>query len=204
MKIVLLGNNQFAVSVAWGLCHLEVVREVAFVSDTASSKNRFVHAKEAAPASLRDLVEANALSASDTAISVYNSLEGLSNADVVVLLPPMGQSGFRSPQASKTTGIAFARGFVPGIQQYASDAKILVAGISCELYCCVDISGTRYWTGYRSWKRCCYCTPNCCNCEPHQSFSERCDGFDYRKRSRDIPSSTILPGQWYSNCPTNA
>ncbi len=127
MKIVLLGNHQFAVSVTWGLCQLEVVREVAFVSDTPSRKNRFVHAKEAAPASLRDLMEANALSASDTAISVYNSLEGLSHADVVVLLPPMGQSGFRSSQASKTTGIALARGFVPGIQQYAADAKILVA-----------------------------------------------------------------------------
>ena len=127
MKIVLLGNNQFAVSVTWGLCQLEAAREVAFVSDAASKKNRFVHSKEAAPASLRDLVEANALSASDTAISVYNSLEGLSGADVIVLLPPMGQSGFRSSQASKTTSIAFARGFVPGIQKYASDAKILVA-----------------------------------------------------------------------------
>ena len=127
MKIVLLGNNQFAVPVTWGLCGLEVIREVTFVSDAASSKNRFVHAKGASPANLRDLVEAKALSASDTAISVYNSLEGLSDADVVVLLPPMGQSGFRSPQASKTTGIAFARGCVLGIQQYAPDAKILVA-----------------------------------------------------------------------------
>ena len=127
MKIVLLGNNQFAVSVTWGLCQLEAVREVAFVSNAASSKNRFVHSKETAPVSLRDLVEANALSASDTAISVHNSLDGLSGADVIVLLPPMGQSGFRSLQASKTTSIALARGFVPGIQQYASDAKILVA-----------------------------------------------------------------------------
>ena len=127
MKIALLGNNQFAVSVTWGLCQLEVVREVAFVSDAASRKNRFVHSKAAAPASLRDLAEANALSGSDTEISVCHSLEGLSGAAVVVLLPPMGQSGFRSPQASKTTGVAFARGFVPGIQQYASDAKILVA-----------------------------------------------------------------------------
>ena len=127
MKIALLGNNQFAVSVTWGLSQLEVVREVAFVSDAASSKNRFVHSKAAAPTSLRDLAEANALSASDTEISVCNSLEGLSGAAVIVLLPPMGQSGFRSPQASKTTGVAFARGFVPGIQQYAPDAKILVA-----------------------------------------------------------------------------
>ena len=127
MKIALLGNNQFAVSVTWGLSQLEVVREIAFVSDAASRKNRFVHSNAAAPTSLRDLTEANALSASDTEISVYNSLEGLSGAAVIVLLPPMGQSGFRSPQASKTTGVAFTRGFVPGIQQHASDAKILVA-----------------------------------------------------------------------------
>ena len=127
MKIVLLGNNPLAVSTAWSLCQLEPVREVAFLPDTTLNKNRFVHPKAAAPTSLRDLVEANALRASDTDISAYDSLEGLSGADVIVLLPPMGQSGFRSPQASKTTGIALARGFVPGIQQYASDAKILVA-----------------------------------------------------------------------------
>lgn len=127
MKIVLLGNNQFAVSAAWGLCQLEAVCEVAFVSDATSNKNRFVHSKETTPVSLRDLAEANALSASDTDISVYTSLEGLSGADVIVLLPSMGQSGFRSPQASQTTGIALARGFVSGIQQYASNAKILVA-----------------------------------------------------------------------------
>ena len=79
------------------------------------------------PEDFGDLVESNALSASDTAISFSNSLEGLSGADVILLLPPMGQSGFRSAQASKTTGIALVRRFVPGIQQYASDAKILMA-----------------------------------------------------------------------------
>ena len=127
MKIVLLGNNQFAVSVAWGLCQLESVSEVAFLSGATSKKNRFVHPKAAGPTDLRDLVEANALSASDTNVTTYDAVEGLSGADVIVLLPPMGQSGFRSPQASKTTSIALARGFVSGIQQYASDAKILVA-----------------------------------------------------------------------------
>ena len=127
MKIVLLGNNQFAVSIASSLCQLEVVREVAFLSDATSNKNRFVQRKETTPASLRDLVGANALSGSDTQISAYNSFEGLSGADVIVMLPSMGTSGFRSPQASKTTGIGLARGFVSGIQEYASDAKILVA-----------------------------------------------------------------------------
>lgn len=127
MKIVLLGNNPFAVSVAWSLCQLESVREVAFLSNATSSKNRFVHSKSAAPTGLRDLVEANALRASDTEISTYDALAGLSGANVIVLLPPMGQSGFRSQQASKTTGIALAKGYIPGIQQYASNAKILVA-----------------------------------------------------------------------------
>ena len=127
MKIALLGNSQLAVSTAWGLCQSEAAREITFVSDATSNKNRFVHPKEGTPANLRDLVEANALSASDTAISACDSFAGLAGADVVVLLPPVGQSIFRSPQASKTTGIALARRFVTGIQQYASDAKILVA-----------------------------------------------------------------------------
>jgi len=127
MKVALLGNSQLAVSTAWGLSQSEAACEVAFVSDAASNKNRFVHPKEGAPGNLRDLVEANALSTSDTAISSFDSLEGLANADVVVLLPPVGQSVFRSPQASKTTGIALVRRFVTGIQEYASDAKILVA-----------------------------------------------------------------------------
>lgn len=127
MKVALLGNSQLAVSTAWGLCQSEAAREVAFVSDAASNKSRFVHPKEGTPANLRDLVEANALSTSDTAISAFDSLEGLADTDVVVLLPSVGQSGFRSPQASKTTGVALVRRFVTGIQQYASDAKILVA-----------------------------------------------------------------------------
>lgn len=127
MKVALLGNSQSAVSTAWGLCQSEAAREVVFVSDAAANTNRFVHPKEGTPGNLRDLIEANALSPSDTAVSAFDSLEGLTNADVVVLLPPVGQSGFRSPQASKTTGIALARRFVTGIQQYASDAKILVA-----------------------------------------------------------------------------
>ena len=127
MRIVLVGNSQLAVSTAWGLCQSETAREVTFVSDATSRQNRGVHPKGPPPDTLRDLVEANALSASDTVISAFDSLEGLAHADVVVLLPPAGQSSFRSPQASKTTGIALARRFVTGIQQYAPDAKILVA-----------------------------------------------------------------------------
>ena len=127
MKVALLGNSQLAVSAAWGLCQAGAAHEIVFVSDATSNKNRFVSSKEDTPGRLRDLVESNALSASDTAISFSNALEGLSGADVIILLPPMGQSGFRSAQASKTTGIALVKRFVPGIQQHGSDAKILMA-----------------------------------------------------------------------------
>ncbi len=127
MKVALLGDSQLAVSAAWGLCQSEMAHEIVFVSDATSTKNRFVSSKEEAPGSLRDLVESNALSASDTAILFSNSLEGLTGTDVIILLPPIGLSGFRSAQASKTTGIALVRRFISGIQQHASDAKILMA-----------------------------------------------------------------------------
>ncbi len=127
MKVVLLGNSQLAVSAAWGLCQSETAREIVFVSEATSNRNRVVASKTDAPGSLRDLVESNALSASDTAISFSNALDGLAGADVIILLPPTGPSSFRSAQASKTTGIALVRRFVPGIQQHAPDAKILMA-----------------------------------------------------------------------------
>ena len=127
MKVALLGNSQLAVSAAWGLCQSEAAHEIVFVSDATSNKNRVVSSRENTPKRLQDLVESNALSASDTAISFANALEGLAGADVIILLPPIGQSGFRSAQASKTTGVALVRRFVTGIQQHASDAKILMA-----------------------------------------------------------------------------
>lgn len=127
MKVALLGNSQLTVSAAWGLCQSETAHEIVFVSDATANKHRFGSSKEGTPIRLQDLVESNALSASDTAISFSNTLEGLSGADVIILLPPAGQSSFRSAQASKTTGIARVRHFVPGIQQHAPDAKILMA-----------------------------------------------------------------------------
>ena len=127
MKVVLLGNSQLAVSAAWGLCQSETAREIVFVSEATSNRNRVVASKAGAPGSLRDLVESNALNASDTALSFSNALDGLAGADVIILLPPTGPSSFRSAQASKTTGIALVRRFVPGIQQHAPNAKILTA-----------------------------------------------------------------------------
>ena len=128
MKVALLGNSQFAVSTAWGLCQSETeTSEIIFVSDATSTKNRFVPSKDGAPESLRDLVASNALSASDTTISFSDSLENLSGADIVILLPSTGQPGFRSPQASKTTGLALVKRFIPAIEQYASEATVLVA-----------------------------------------------------------------------------
>ena len=127
MKVAFLGNSQFAVSTAWGLCQSETATEIVFVADGASSKNRFVPSKEGAPESLRDLIESNALSASDTTLTFSDSSESLSGADVIILLPSTGRSGFRSPQASKTTGIAIVKRLVTEIQQYAPDATVLVA-----------------------------------------------------------------------------
>lgn len=127
MKVAFLGNSQFAVSTAWGLCQSETATEIVFVADGASSKNRFVLSKEGAPESLRDLIESNALSASDTTLTFSDSSESLSGADVIILLPSTGRSGFRSPQASKTTGIAIVKRFVSEIQQSAPDATVLVA-----------------------------------------------------------------------------
>ena len=127
MKVALLGNSQFAVSTAWGLCQSETASEIVFVSDATSGKNRFVPPKEGVPESLRDLVESNALSPSDTTLSFSDSLQSLSGADVILLFRSTGQSGFRSPQASKTTGLAIVKRFVSEIQQYAPDATVLVA-----------------------------------------------------------------------------
>ncbi len=127
MKVAFLGNSQFAVSTAWGLCQSETATEIVFVADGVSSKNRFVPSKEGAPESLRDLIESNALSASDTTLTFSDASESLSGADVIILLPSTGRSGFRSPQASKTTGIAIVKRLVTEIQQYAPDATVLVA-----------------------------------------------------------------------------
>ena len=38
MKVALLGNSQFAVSTAWGLCQSEMANEIVFVSDVTSTK----------------------------------------------------------------------------------------------------------------------------------------------------------------------
>ena len=127
MKVALLGNSQFAVSTAWGLCLSETASEIVFVSEATSTKNRFIPSKEGTPESLRDLVESNALSASDTTLSFSDSFESLDGTDVIILLPSTGQTGFRSPQASKTTGLAIVKRYVSEIQQHASNATVLVA-----------------------------------------------------------------------------
>ena len=161
MKIALLGNSQFAVSTAWGLCQSETeTSEIVFVSDGTSRKNRLVTSKEGTPESLRDLVASNALSASDTTISFSDSLENLSGADVILLLPSTGQSGFRSPQASKTTGLAIVKRFVPAI---SSTHPMLQFGgnITRKLHLCMDASGTRGQKNYRSRKRTRNSTLNC-------------------------------------------
>ncbi len=127
MKIALLGNNQLTVSTAWGLSQSETAREIVFVTDAAANNSRAAHLNAATPGTLQDLVTANALATSDTTIAAAPTLEGLAGADVVILLPPIGQPGFRSPQAVKTTATARVRRFVTGIQQHAPNATVLVA-----------------------------------------------------------------------------
>ncbi len=118
MKIVLFGNSPFAQTVAWGLGQSELVSELAFVTGMHAAR---------AQGNPEELAKANALCASDTAISFSHSLDGLSGADIVVVLPPAGQTAFRSAQASKTVSLALARQVAPGIKELAPDAKVLVA-----------------------------------------------------------------------------
>lgn len=118
MKIVLFGNSPFAQTVAWGLGQSELASEIAFVPGTHAARTHW---------DMEALAKANALSASDTAISFSATLEGLSGADIVVMLPPKGQTVFRSVQAAKTTSLALARQVAPGIKESAPDAKVLVA-----------------------------------------------------------------------------
>ncbi len=119
MKIALFGSGQLARTVAWNLCHLEVVREVVYYTGTQSNVN-FANRVE-------DITLATALSADDTTVSVTNTSEGLADSDVVVLLPTGGPAGFRSKQVLQTTTLASVRRVVPSLQEYAADAKILVA-----------------------------------------------------------------------------
>ena len=119
MKIALLGSGQLAQTVAWNLCHLEVVREVVYCTGTQYNVN-FANRVE-------DITLATALSADDTTVSVTNSSEGLADSAVVVLLPTGRPAGFRSKQVLQTTTLASVRRLVPSLQEYAADAKILVA-----------------------------------------------------------------------------
>ena len=118
MKIVLFGNSPFAQMVAWGLGQSELASEIVFVPGTHSSRAR---------GNPEELAKAHALVASDTAVSFSASLAGLSGADIIVMLPPMGQTAFRSVQAAKTTSLALARQVAPGVKESAPDAKVLVA-----------------------------------------------------------------------------
>ena len=118
MKIVLFGNSPLAQIVAWGLGQSELASEIAFVAGTHATRAR---------GNPEEFAKANALSGSDTAISFSSSVEGLSDADIVVMLPPMGQTAFRSVQAAKTTSLALARQVAPSVKELAPDAKVLVA-----------------------------------------------------------------------------
>ena len=130
MKIALLGSGQLALSVAWGICHLELAQKVFFFTNTQSSGkhgNRSSRNSRAIADGVEDLTLATAMSASDTAVSFTDSGEELSDSDVVVLLPASVPFGFHSAQALKTTNLSIARQVVPKVLERTQNAKILVA-----------------------------------------------------------------------------
>ena len=131
MKIALLGSNQLALTVAWSLCHSEVVQDVVYCIGTQYNGNRAIPRGSGTSQNLanrfEDITLSTALSASDTTVSFTNASEGLSDSDVVVLLPTGRPAGFRSKQVLQTTTLASVRQVLPSLQEYTAAAKILVA-----------------------------------------------------------------------------
>lgn len=130
MKIALIGQNQFAYTVAWGICHSELAQDIVIFTGTQSGKiqgTRRATKSTSTADGVEDLTHANALSASDSDVSVTNDIEDLAESDVVVLLPTSLPYGFHSTQALKTTNLSNARNIVPKIQESIQEAIILVA-----------------------------------------------------------------------------
>ena len=89
MKIALLGSSQLALSVAWGVCQSELAQQIVLFVDTQpGSKQGHRGSRNSRPIAdgIEDITLATAMSASDTGISLTNSVEALSDSDVVVLL----------------------------------------------------------------------------------------------------------------------
>lgn len=130
MKIALIGESQYALSVAWGISHSELAQEIVFFSGNQSEKikgTRNTLNRRPITDGVEDISLASSLSESDSDVSFTKDVEDLNGSDVVVLLPASLSYGFHSTQALKTTNLSNARYFVPKIQESIQDAIILIA-----------------------------------------------------------------------------
>ena len=130
MKIALIGQSQFAFTLAWGICHSELAQDVVIFTGTKSGNIQRPRRATNSPLTtdgIEDLTHANALSASDSDVSITKDVESLTDIDVVVLIPASLPYGFHSTQALKTTNLSNARNIVPIIHESILDAIILVA-----------------------------------------------------------------------------
>ena len=130
MKIALLGQSHIALSVAWGICHAELVQDIVLFTGTQSATiqgTRSTTSRRPITDCVEDITLANAMSASDANISFTKASEDLNGADVVVLMPAALPFGFHSAQALKTTNLSFARQIVAQIHEHIPDAIFLLA-----------------------------------------------------------------------------
>ncbi|MCY4403324.1 MAG: hypothetical protein OXD54_12170 [Candidatus Poribacteria bacterium] len=130
MKIALIGQNQYALTVAWGICHSELAQKIVLFSGTQSHNikgTRNTINRRSITESVEDISLASALSASDSDVTFTKDVEDLTDTDVVVLLPASLPYGFHSTQALKTTNLSNARHIFPIIHESIQDAIILCA-----------------------------------------------------------------------------
>ncbi len=130
MKITLIGHSQLAFSVAWGICHNELAQKIAIYSGLQSGPkqvNRSTSNRRSTTDCIDDLTLSNAMSTSDTQVSTTNTVDDLSDSDIVVLLPASLPFGFHAAHTLKSTNLSFTRQIVPKIQEQLQNAILLVA-----------------------------------------------------------------------------
>ena len=130
MKITLIGYSQLALSVAWGICHNEIAQKISIFSGAQNATkqiNRTKSNRRTISDGIEDLILSNAMSTSDTEVSIINSTDDLSDSDVVVLLPASLPFGFHAAHALKSTNLSLTRQIVPNIHEEIQNAILLVA-----------------------------------------------------------------------------
>lgn len=130
MNIALIGQSQYALSVAWGICHSELAQKITLFTGTKSQNikgTRNTINRRSITESVEDISLARAVSASDSDITFTMDVEDLTETDVIVLLPASLPYGFHSTQALKTTNLSNTRHIIQTIQNSIQDAIILCA-----------------------------------------------------------------------------